>query len=55
LIVGNIDAPIAVTKVERSKNSKLALVAERFITAVRNVKWSTGKLAIKLTATRVIG
>jgi hypothetical protein len=41
LIVGKINVPIAVTKVERSKNSKLlALVAKHFITAVRNVKWN---------------
>jgi hypothetical protein len=38
-----------VEQVERRKHSKLVLVAMRFITAVRNVRWHTGKLVIKLT------
>ena len=42
------------TVVKRRNNLKLVLVARRFIILVRNVKWSTGKEIIKLTA-RVIG
>jgi hypothetical protein len=43
-----------VEQIERRKHPNLLLVAKRFITAVSNGRWNTGKLLIKLIVRLVV-